>query len=602
MDVAISGAPRMTTLLPGGSDVDTRALYTSHFGLAECPFSITPDPRYLFMSERHREALAHLLFGVREGGSVVKLTGEVGTGKTTLCRYLLEQLPPQVDVALIVNPRLTAIELLATICDELTIAYPPGTTSLKCLVDALYQRLLSAHARGRRTVLIIDEAQNLTTEVLEQIRLLTNLETATEKLLQVILIGQPELIALLNRQKLRQLAQRITARYHLLPFSMPETRAYIRHRLAVAGQKRAIFSEAAMRHVHRASGGVPRLINVICDRALLGAYAQDTHHVDVTTARRAAAEVLGRVTGPRRVRPIVWVPALACLGLAIVGTWAVRSLEPLTRFPSVAKPLVTEKTPPLAIQPEAPPVVPVVSARAESRPGNRRPDAEGGTEFAMSPARANEPPSPRLAEVLSDPSIRTDKRSAFARLYAHWGLESQSAESGLECERERLHGLACLFRTGTWKKLRRFNLPAIIELVAPSGTRHYATVAALGSETASLEFGGRELTFPVSEIDAFWDGAFILLWNPAGLRTVPIRPGSRGRDVEWLRQRLAELDGKSVARDSRDIYDDELKARVVAFQRSRSLIPDGLVAEETLTQLAMALGDPRVPAMSPRAP
>ncbi|MGH7319041.1 MAG: AAA family ATPase [Candidatus Rokuibacteriota bacterium] len=598
--MAIRSAPRGAERLPGGSDVDTRALYTFHFGLAECPFSITPDPRYLFMSERHREALAHLLFGVHEGGSIVKLTGEVGTGKTTLCRYLLEQLPPQVDIALILNPRLTALELLATICDELTIPYPLGTTSLKCLVDTLYEHLLNAHARGRRTVLIIDEAQNLTTEVLEQVRLLTNLETATEKLLQVILIGQPELIPLLNRQKLRQLAQRITARYHLLPFSMPETRAYIRHRLAVAGLTRGIFSGAAMRHVHRASGGVPRLINVICDRALLGAYAQDKQRIDAGTVRRAATEVRGRVSGYRHVRPMVWVPALACLGLAIVGAWAVRSWEPFTRLPSAAKPLVTQTRPPLAVQAEAPPVVPVVSARDESDrdPVGRRPDAVAGPEFTVSPAGASQPPASKLAEVLSDSSIRSDKRSAFARLYARWGLEYPNAESGLGCERERLQGLACLFRTGTWKKLRRFNLPAIIELVAPNGTRHYATVAALGSQNATLEFGGREFTFPVGEIDSFWDGAFILLWNPLGLHAIPIRPGSRGRDIEWLRERLAELDGKPAARNHKDVYDDELKARVVAFQRSRSLIPDGVVAEETLTHLAIALGDRRIPAVS----
>src|SRR5512143_372585 len=236
-------------------------MYTSFFGLQEKPFAITPDPRYLYLSARHAEALAHLLYGIGEGGGFVQLTGEVGTGKTTLCRCLLEQLPPEVDVALILNPKLTDVELLAAVCDELGITYPPGTESRKVLVDRLYQYLLDAHARGRRTVLILDEAQDLAPDVLEQIRLLTNLETSTRKLLQIILIGQPELIRVLAREDLRQLAQRVVARYHLHPFSAEDTRAYIRHRMEVAGQKGKIFSEAAMRRVHAASRGIPRLIN-----------------------------------------------------------------------------------------------------------------------------------------------------------------------------------------------------------------------------------------------------------------------------------------------------------------------------------------------------
>jgi len=199
-------------------------MYLSHFGLREPPFSITPDPRFLYMSARHREALAHLVYGVGEHGGFVQLSGEVGTGKTSVCRCLLEQLPSQVDVALVLNPRLSPVELLAAVCDELRIAYPAGTTSPKELVDRLYRHLLEAHSRGRRTVLIVDEAQNLAPEVLEEVRLLTNLETTREKLLQVILIGQPELAALLEQPKLRQLAQRVTARYHLEPLSRAETR------------------------------------------------------------------------------------------------------------------------------------------------------------------------------------------------------------------------------------------------------------------------------------------------------------------------------------------------------------------------------------------
>ena len=254
-------------------------MYLKHFNLTERPFSITPDPRFLYMSARHREALAHLLYGLGEGGGFVQLTGEVGTGKTTICRCLLEQVPDNVDLALVLNPKVTAAELIATVCDELGIEYPAGTTSIKTLTDLLNRYLLDAYARGRRTVLLIDEAQNLSADVLEQVRLLTNLETAKQKLLQIILIGQPELRDLLSREDLRQLAQRITGRYHLEPLSRDETAQYIEHRLRVAGALGEVFDSSAKREVFRLTEGVPRLINVICDRALLGAYSRETRRV-----------------------------------------------------------------------------------------------------------------------------------------------------------------------------------------------------------------------------------------------------------------------------------------------------------------------------------
>src|SRR5438094_8478677 len=275
-------------------------MYAAHFGLTERPFSLAPDPRYLYLSDAHREALAHLLYGVGGGGSIVQLTGEVGTGKTTVCRTLLEQLPPDVDVAMIFNPRLTSVELLAVVCDELRIAYPAGTTSLKVLVDALSQALLDAHGRGRRTVLIVDEAQSLSAEVLEEIRLLTNLETTREKLLQVILIGQPELADHLARPNLRQLAQRVTARYHLRPFTEAETHRYVQHRMEIAGQRQPILTRLSVRTAHRLSRGIPRLLNTICDRALLGAYATGQTRVKEQVVRRAAKEVVGRPSLRRR--------------------------------------------------------------------------------------------------------------------------------------------------------------------------------------------------------------------------------------------------------------------------------------------------------------
>src|ERR1700685_3701951 len=270
-------------------------MYTSFFGLNEKPFAITPDPRYLYLSERHAEALAHLLYGINESGGFIQLTGEVGTGKTTVVRTLLSRVPHHAYVAGILNPRVTPVEFLLTICEELGVAVGQAERdSVKAMVDALNRRLLTAHAEGRRIIVIVDEAQNLSADVLEQVRLLTNLETATQKLLQIILIGQPELRELLDRTDLRQLAQRITGRYHLKPLSREETKGYVRHRLRVAGATEEIFTPAALSEVHRLSMGIPRVINVACDRALLGAYTQETRKITAALVRRAAGEVYCR--------------------------------------------------------------------------------------------------------------------------------------------------------------------------------------------------------------------------------------------------------------------------------------------------------------------
>ena len=291
-------------------------MYLPFFGLAEKPFSITPDPRYLFLSGRHAEALAHLVYGIDEAGGFIQLTGEVGTGKTTIIGARLARPHDKASIALILNPRMAAAEFMLTLCEELGIGVPDSAeNSVKELIDILNRYLLKAHAEGRRVVLVVDEAQTLAPELLEQVRLLTNLETETQKLLQIILIGQPELRDMLARNDLRQLAQRITGRYHLDPLSRDEAVAYIKHRLRVAGATTDLFSNGALRELFRVSGGVPRLLNIIADRALLGAYSEDRHLVNAALVRRAAGEVSGQ-----RVLPI-WLPwGLGLASVALLAT------------------------------------------------------------------------------------------------------------------------------------------------------------------------------------------------------------------------------------------------------------------------------------------
>ena len=345
-------------------------MYAAHFGLREPPFAITPDPAYVYLSRHHQEALAHLLYGVGENGGFVQLTGEVGTGKTTLIRTLLEQRLENVDVALCLNPRLTVEELLATVCDELGASSPREPHTLKALLDALNAHLLQTHAAGRRTVLILDEAQNLSREVLEQIRLLTNLETAKHKLLRIILVGQPELRALLARPDLRQLAQRITARYHLPPLDRRATVAYIHHRLRVAGGREDLFTRSAQQTVYRHSGGVPRLINIICDRALLGAYGRGARRVTARLARAAAREALHGGAGGWNWRSgLALAMGLAGLVMIGVGLWLPHvnpSAPPVP--PAVSRSLAAPPAPPEASSAMGPPPASVSTAPAESAP------------------------------------------------------------------------------------------------------------------------------------------------------------------------------------------------------------------------------------------
>jgi general secretion pathway protein A len=547
-------------------------VYAAHFGLTERPFSLAPDPRYLFLSEGHREALAHLVYGL-QGGGFVQLTGEVGTGKTTACRALLDQLPPEVDVAMIFTPRLTAVELLTTICHELQVVVPTGTTSVKVLVDALSRKLLDTHAQGRRTVVIIDEAQNLSMEVLEELRLLTNIETTRDKLLQVILIGQPELADIMRRPELRQLGQRVTARYHLKPFGFAETKAYVRHRLEVAGRRESMFTRPALWLVHRRSRGIPRLVNSICDRALLGAFAKGKHRVTGGIVRRAAAEVLGAGADQYWLEAGIAAAILAAIFFAVT-TLSPNAIEYVTNW--WAK----------RIMPAAVAMAPSSAAVVATQTTSSTPTLE------MAPVAVESTPRPTLQSMLDGKTA--DRDVAFASLFATWGEASRARRGEAGCDVARRAGLRCLIKTGTWNVLRRLDLPAILTLTRPDGERHYATMTALNTDTATLDLAGTTVAFPLTEIERLWDGAFLALWKTPGLATTDLRPGMAGRDVIWLRQRLA--DGSPTPQGA-GVYDDELKQRVVAFQRANGLRPDGIVGDETLLRIAAMAPDARMPSL-----
>ena len=540
-------------------------MYTSFFGLTEKPFAITPDPRYLFLSERHAEALAHLLYGIDDAGGFVQLTGEVGTGKTTMVRSLLGQLPAHADVALILNPRITPEEFLRAIADELHLDIADAERgSVKAIVDRLNSYLLDAHARGRRVVVIVDEAQQLSADVLEQVRLLTNLETETRKLLQVILVGQPELREVLARNDLRQLAQRITGRYHLEPLSRAETAAYVRHRLKVAGATTDVFSSGAMKELHRLSHGVPRLVNVIADRALLGAYTCEQHRVTAALVRRAAGEVHGRTVAP------AWLPwtlgAVAVAGVAVLAAGIVAMRVTGAGMPRAA-------APPVAAAPVATAAAPLLAA-------------------APAPVA---PPAPTLTDFIAAHAGDTGTDAAFARLFAIWKAPF-NPHGARPCEQAAAQGLECLAEKGTFAQLKLFNRPAILSLVTADGTEHQVVVAALDDTSARVEAGEATLRADLLDLQRWWYGPFLVLWRPPVPMARLLKPGMRGAEVHWLRQGLATVRGEPALAGS-DLYDKDLQQRVEEFQRAHRLSVDGIAGEQTQVLLDALLGAPGAPTL-----
>ena len=567
-------------------------MYSHHFGLTQDPFSIAPDPRYLFMSERHREALAHLLYGVAgvagphgaasgTGGGFVLLTGDIGTGKTTICRCFLEQIPAGCHVAYIFNPKLTVTELLQSVCEEFHItaaAGASGAPTLKNYIDALNVFLLQSHAAGQSCVLIIDEAQNLSADVLEQLRLLTNLETNERKLLQIVLIGQPELRAMLERPELEQLAQRVIARFHLNALTEAESAQYIAHRLSVAGLAGPMpFERKALKRIHRLTHGVPRRINLLCGRALLGAWANGLHRVSAVMVSKAADEVFGvgagraPVTGPRpaayALGGLALLAGAALTGLVMMGTPSLKAVLPFHLAASA---------------------VPAPRAGA-SAPRKAASAAAVPLAGASSPLGA--PPAPSPVEEIEAllPQLPGDIDTAWRELAPAWKLP---ATDGDPCQVASAQQLQC-YRAGslTVLRLRQLGRPGILTLQAGDGAPVYAVLTGLSLQTATLQVGGRPHTVRLVSLAQLWRGDFATYWRLPPGYTTGLRNGSTGPVIQHLASQLALLDGVSAPLDGTapPALDAALRARIRAFQRTQGLSPDGQPGPMTFMQIDSAL-------------
>lgn len=610
-------------------------MYKKYFGLSELPFTIAPDPRYLYLSAEHREALASLLYGISCNGGFVLLTGEIGTGKTTVCRCLLEQIPDSADIAFILNPKYSINELLEAICDELKIRYKRSETRIKGYIDALNDHLLDSHADGVNTVLIIDEAQNLSLDALEQIRLLTNLETSSEKLLQIILIGQPELLEKLSTPELRQLNQRITARYHLHALDLAELRQYVNHRLTVSGCEAPLFTPGALRTLHRLTGGVPRMVNIICDRALLGAYVERRRVVDSGVLRRAAAEVLGRggvafagrLAWLRRwmLWPVAavlllmlgwWLPGLVGEGGWLRGPSAVATAAsplnaPASTTPAgeAAQPATSEAAAPVVGVPASPPVesvVPSPAAQTLAPEGEVEPldDAPLAVREAVGTAVEAAPPvsSPGDWQWPAGTDLMATEVLAYRALFRSWGLQYDPKAAPRLCSFARAHQLSCLPQPGSLNDLLQYNLPAVVDLFNARGQAFQAALLGIDRDKglARLEIAGEQRWVGLDELRNWMRGARLLLWRMPPGYSAPLRPEGHGPLVPWLENNLARLQGKPMPAATRQRYDEPLQLEVLAFQHQNSLQTDGVVGPQTIIQLS-ALTESGIPLLSSTA-
>ena len=599
-------------------------MYNEYFGFKESPFSIAPDPRYLYMTAQHREALAHLVYGLNSEGGCILLTGEVGTGKTTICRCLLEQIPDKANVALVLNPKVSEIELLESICDELKISYPDASNSVKTYTDRIYDFLLTSNHNNEKTVLIIDEAQNLSSKVLEQLRLLTNLETNQRKLLQIIILGQPELLNILARTEMRQLAQRITARFHLQPLTRHEVKAYVSHRLAVAGQNIQLFPDKSIKLLYRLSNGIPRLINIICDRALLGAYVEEQYAVKPPTIKKAAKEVFGELKNVEKQQknrqwlyPLAAFTSIAVITIAIIFYFKNTEDKP----GSLQAPALS------AVQPE--PLAPDTSdknnAQKPSEDTEVTPEystqtsveqnTKESTAISLSSTNEIEPLNVTETQVAETQVVETssdtaydnidtilntknnNRASAYQQLFKTWGQQYNEKIFKTACKQAATHSLNCLFKQGNLNSLKAHNRPAVLTLVNKQGETRYVTITSIDNNIATIYSNNTAYTVKLSELDKYWFGKFILFWQKPDHYITAISPGDSGAIINWLNTQLKKINN-DLTEAAITTYDDYLVKRVIAFQAQHGLTADGIVGPVTIIHLNTQSGL-KVPSLVP---
>ncbi len=545
-------------------------MYLKYFGLNEAPFSITPDPAFVFLSPRHRDALAHLLYGVGKGGSggFVQLTGEVGTGKTTLCRCLLEQVPDGTQIALLLNPLVTPLELLAAISEELEIDVTDSIDSTRLLVDGLNRYLLEAHARDERVVVVIDEAQNLSPEALEQVRLLTNLETSKEKLLQIVLLGQPELRELLQRSNLRQLAQRITARYHLSPLGPRDTHLYIAHRMQIAGAQRNPFRRSAMNALYRRSQGIPRLINIIADRSLVAAFVKERLDVTAAMVHQAANEVQ---LGESQVRRLRWPWLLAATAALVVATVAVSTLDSIP-WPAESD---QKKSNNVAMQ--------TVTAEQVIQVANQ-PSIETVT------AGAAETVVPEAAASLDPDWLAGHQQAVWQGLEELWQHPGAAFSIQAACNGDNSKGYACLSDQGSWSKIRHLGLPVV--LVLQGQTQNFLLLHGIDGDRLLVGTADQLQTVSKESVELRWLGSYLVVWPQASEWPTVVQRDDSGPAVTTIIEMATRVD---LPYHGEQRFGAAFERWLKSYQIRNGLQADGIVGRKTLLYLMTAsIDDPQL--------
>ncbi|PKH01141.1 general secretion pathway protein GspA [Psychromonas sp. MB-3u-54] len=541
-------------------------MYQDFFSLKEPPFSISPDPDFLFLSNRHQEAIAHLQYGVQGNGGFVLLTGEVGTGKTTVCRKLLQEIGASTDIAFILNPALTDIELLATVCDEFQIDYEKDKISLKLLFDSLTAWMMNNHHQGRSAIVLIDEAQHLSFSVLEQLRLLTNIESNNKKPLQVILIGQTELQQKLKQTELRQLAQRISARYHLLPLTEQESVYYIQHRLNVAGASFPIFERQALREIFRRSQGVPRLINLLCDRSLLCAYTQNSLKVTTLMVKKASDEM-------------ALSPPQTLFNSTFKSGWRLTALILLAVLTAFQAPQLLS----LFKEVKAPPAALSVPAAILNEPSAERlmTPVEGiaPTELLQAAAQENESPNWFDNYDSLDISNATFANALF-NLYAVWGY--QVDPETVNCEQGKRVLLSCYSQQTSLKELKQLNYPSVVRLERDNLESLHAVLYAING-AYQLLIDGQVIEVSESWFNAYWSGELTVLWQAPFELQGNLKFGQQSEQIAWLVRQLNQLQGMPI--ESKNRFDLPLLQQVMSFQIENGLKDDGIVGVQTLMPL-----------------